>query len=742
MYDLFVMNSEIKKAILSLARVCLLAVPFIPLYVSQSLFFPYITGKAFVFRALIEVCFFVWIWLAVTCEEYRPRKSALFYALFFWIIVVSLATIFSVNPERSFWSNFERMEGLIAYLHLFAYFVVLSSVFRKSDWNVFFNLFMVSGIFENFYVLFQKLGYLASPQGGFRTDGTIGNPTYLAAYLIFLLAIAALLWLKSEKNSPQSYFYVFMIAWTFLSIFFTASRGPVLGLLVGSISAAISYLFLKKPVKDSEKIILKHIGIGLGFLIVVPAFLWLIRDSSFIKKSDALARLTSLSFSERTVTSRFSIWKMSFEGVKDHPILGWGPENYAIVFSKYFRPELWKQEPWFDRSHNIIFDWLINAGLLGIISYLGIFVAAFYMLLENFRRRKHLLEEGLLIGALFVAYFLQNLFVFDNVATYLSFFSFLAFINSESADLSPAVSSGKESRIYGVDSRSTYAYGALLLTVFCWVFYFLNWRPLMINLNLLSALKAQAQGQAEDSFGYFQEAISYDSIGKQEIREQLTRFAMNVGSSNLPIEFKDKVLRFTIQESERGVEENPLDPRAHLFLAGLYSRVGFSEPALEMLEKASSLSPKKQQIYFEIADIYLQRGDASNAIDVLIRAFELDPEFDQARLNLAAAYIMTGRQDVADKLLTDGFGTLNLPRQILVQVYSQVKNYGRLVGIWEAFVQGDPENLQNYKSLIGAHLLAGDDRSAIIVLESAVEKFPEFRDEGGALLDQIRAGER
>ena len=29
---------------------------------------------------------------------------------------------------------------------------------------------------------------------------------------------------------------------------------------------------------------------------------------------------------------------------------------------------MWGQEPWFDRSHNIFFDWLINAGLLGLLA--------------------------------------------------------------------------------------------------------------------------------------------------------------------------------------------------------------------------------------------------------------------------------------------------------------------------------------------------------------------------------------
>ena len=160
---------------------------------------------------------------------------------------------------------------------------------------------------------------------------------------------------------------------------------------------------------------------------------------------------------------------------------------------------------------------------------------------------------------------------------------------------------------------------------------------------------------------------------------------------------------------------------------------------MEVFRAASDLSPKKQQIYFEIADIYLQNGDYNSAISDLNKAFLLDPEFDQARLNLAVAYILSGNQDAADRILLDGFGTINFPRQILVQVYSRIKNYTRLAGIWDAFVKNDP-SLENYKNLVGAYLLANDNQEALEVLESAVQIFPEFKDEGNQLIIQIKSG--
>ena len=156
-------------------------VPFIPLYISGVLFFPFITGKALVFRVLVEIMFAAWIALMLFYKEYRPRASPPLYALIGFVAIITLASLFGVDFSRSFWSNFERMEGLLAHLHLFAYFLVTAHVFKKKDWLVFFECMGGAGLIQNVYGLSQRLGYIGSPQGGFRIDGTIGNSTYVAA---------------------------------------------------------------------------------------------------------------------------------------------------------------------------------------------------------------------------------------------------------------------------------------------------------------------------------------------------------------------------------------------------------------------------------------------------------------------------------------------------------------------------------------------------------------------------------
>jgi tetratricopeptide (TPR) repeat protein len=186
------------------------------------------------------------------------------------------------------------------------------------------------------------------------------------------------------------------------------------------------------------------------------------------------------------------------------------------------------------------------------------------------------------------------------------------------------------------------------------------------------------------------------------------------------------------------VTENNLDPRAYLFLGMVYGRVGLNDQAIQVLNKALELSPEKQQIYFELADAHLKKEDYAGAVRILEKTFNAEPRFRLARMNLAAAYILNGEQGKADQLLLEEFGTVNVADQILTQAYSAVQDYGRLRGIWQAFVDQDPFNTQYRVSLAGAHLLLGMKEEAISQLEEAIRLDPSFKAQGEAYIQQIR----
>ena len=711
-------------------------IPFIPLYISRSLFFPYITGKNFIFRVIVEIAFAAWVFLAIYFKEYRPRKSPLTIAVLVFIGVVALATIFSLNPSRSFWSNFERMEGLVGYLHIVALFFIAAHVFNKKDWFIFLNLFVVAGIYENIYALVQKLGYLPSPQGGFRVDGTIGNSAYLAAYLVFLGGMAALLYVQSQSKLAK-YYYAAMGVFSLISIYFTATRGAIVAAYLGVAVFCLLHLFLKKgePLRSSHK---KFLATALVVLAAIPVLFLALRNSSFILDNSTLNRVTPSAL-KRAAETRFTIWGMGWNGFKERPILGWGLENYAYVFSKYYEPSLYAQEAWFDRSHNVVFDWLISAGILGLLSFLFLFIAAFWMLYRLRLGDRLSLDASLVLGVLFAVYFIQDLFVFDNFSTYIAFFSLLAFIHSVWIS-DEKEKAAKEFSPWLPPTSASFVAPVLLLPaallVYLWVV-----NPLRANLYLLSALRDQnVNRKFEDAFANYEKALSFSELGRQEVAEQLGRFATLAADQDLDEKFKVRVFNRAIGELKRVVENNPLEPRDHLFLGTVYAKVQLYDEAFKHFDKARELSPRKQQVYFEIADIYIKREDYAKALEVLKMAYDADSRFDMARLNYAAVLILNGNQEEADRLIVEKFGIPDIGDMLLAQVYARTKKLDRLFKVQEALIKSDPLNSEHAVNIAKTFVTLKRPADAINALREAISRIPEFKQQGEYFISEIRAG--
>ena len=149
---------QLKNYYLWAIKALIFVIPFLSLWIATSMYFPYITGRNFVFRILVELAIVLWVGLVMIDKSYRPKPSSIFTAVFIFILIVGLADMLGVNPIKSFWSNYERMEGYLTFLHLGAYFLILTTVFKRKDWLVFFNIFAIASILVGFWGVLQKLG--------------------------------------------------------------------------------------------------------------------------------------------------------------------------------------------------------------------------------------------------------------------------------------------------------------------------------------------------------------------------------------------------------------------------------------------------------------------------------------------------------------------------------------------------------------------------------------------------------
>ena len=701
-----------------------------PFYVSTAMFFPYITGKNFLFRIVVEMIFALWLILALSDARARPKSSPVLWAAVATLSALILSTIFGVDPYRSFWSNFERMEGLISHLHLAAYFLVLASVFKTEiEWRRFLYAVSASGAVMAVYGYLQAFGITAiSVQSGLRVDGSFGNASYMAVFMLFNVFIAVYLFATEKKNWLKAVFAAMVILGAPV-VFLTATRGAILGLVGGFIVLAVLLAVLMKD----KAIRTAAISVVLGVIILISGFL-LAQNREFVAKNYVLSRFANLTFAERTIQSRFTIWGMSFEGFKERPILGWGLDNYNQIFNKYYQPSLWLQEPWFDRSHNIVFDWLASSGILGLLAYLSMWASALYVLWKKYfldaSREKLVLAA--VTSSLLAAYFFHNFFVFDNIISYILFFTILAFVHFQ------AVSDKEKDTLSPINPF----YSAIIVFLLILSLYFLNVKPISANIALLKTLKdISAQGQNVDVIlSDFQKALSYNTFANQEIREQLSAYTNGVVASDLPQDLKIKAVSLATAELEKQTKETPDEVRAYIFLSSMYGNVGRHKDALAVIERALELSPKKQQIFFLLADTYLALGDGQKAYGAVKFAYESDPEFESAVKNFAIVAIINGRVSEAEEALVRKFGTIIVPDQSLVTAYARAGEFSKVRDIWLEFIKTEPQNAQYRVNLAATYMELGRPQEAIKELERAIELNPQFKEAGEYFINEIKAG--
>ncbi len=402
--------------------------------VLAPIFGPVGLAKTIFFRILIEVVFCFWVFLVLLNRQYLPRKNILFWAVLVFFSISMLATIFSANPMRSFWGTLDRNEGLITYLHLLGFFVVITSVFKKKeDWLKLLKFCVGVSLLVSVTAIIQKftgLTFYGAGTGGAkigRVTGTMGNANFLAPYLVLNIFLGLFLVSICKKNLWRGIWLGIVLSNLWILIL-TGSRGSWLG-LVGGIF--ILLVFLCRPIIKflaSRKIFV----ILLLFILTFSLFVLFNQDRfNFLSRNVIISRLIQ-TINSPTTKIRPVTWGISVEAVKERPVLGWGQEMYAFNHDKYLKAAYYKYQDFerlfFDRAHSMVFDTLVTTGILGLLSYLAIFIVALYILL-NWKSEFSRLG-AIILFSLLLAHFVQNLFIFETITSYLMFFLVLGFINN------------------------------------------------------------------------------------------------------------------------------------------------------------------------------------------------------------------------------------------------------------------------------------------------------------------------
>lgn len=700
--------------------------PFTPLIISSSLIFPFITGKAFFFRIVVGIIFLAWAALAVLNRDYLPKRSWILFSVISFLAVLSFSALFGVNPYRSFWSNFERMEGLITLLHLGGLFIVFSSVFEGKSWRSFFHISLGVSLIICFYGLLQLTGNIEIRQGGVRLDGTLGNAIYLAVYMMFHIFIAAYYFIRNHGS--YRYLYIPLIIFQFFILYNTATRGVILSTLFGVV-VSLLLLFIFERGRSTLR---QSAGFSLILILILVGAFWFSKDTSFVRNSPVLSRFSGLSIESIKDQGRFFVWPMAIEGFKNRPILGYGQENFIYVFNENYNPAMYSQEPWFDRVHNVYLDWLIAGGILGLLSFLMIFgFAVFYL----WRTQNFSVREKSILSGLIAAYLCQGIFDFDNLTSYLLIFSILAFIYHKSA-------SGARLSVLSSNVSKKFSVRFLLpffVIVFLVVGYFFHYKPILAAKTIIDAIHPQTSNQ--ESINHFEKFFSYNTFGGQEgTRHFLSRASVVIGTNNEPDDLKYHFFNLSEETISRQIKRFPLDADVFISSGIFYRQAGQYEKSLEMFESAVRLSPHKQNIHFEIASTLFSAGRPQEALEKIKFAMELWPANPEAQMFYIMAMVINGNFKDVEDIFSKLPDHLKYFDDRLLNILAGNKYFSAVLEIWHKRVESDPDNVFYRQSLVASYLSLGRLNEAIEELENIVAIEPGFKETADYAIGEIRAG--
>ncbi|HUM72065.1 MAG TPA: hypothetical protein PLK31_24840, partial [Chloroflexota bacterium] len=207
-------------------------------------------------------------------------------------LVYVLSTIFSVTPAISWAGSYQRLQGTYTTLSYITIFLVTIMTMRtRAQVRRVVTAVIVTSIPIAFYGLLQHFDLDPLPWGGDvqkRVAGHMGNAIFIAAYLIMAVPLTVARIISSFNNIlndeelaaadiMRSSVYIFTLAIQLITIYWSGSRGPWLGLGVGMFAFVLVVLVsLRNAADDKSRFGLKDAGQALLLVVVGSAVAYLV----------------------------------------------------------------------------------------------------------------------------------------------------------------------------------------------------------------------------------------------------------------------------------------------------------------------------------------------------------------------------------------------------------------------------------------------------------------------------------
>jgi O-antigen ligase len=620
-----------------------------PLIFYRPVFQYYVAPKTFFLLALAQIVVLFIVWTGNTHAIPKLAKQPITIVLSIFVCIQLLAAVLGVDVWNSFWSAPGRMTGVFLLIHLYLLFWAIRITFDKQTaWQSFFTGWTVVGVMVTglyWYPIFPQLA-LESNHGS-----TLGNSSLFGTYLLFLIGFSLILAIHHKTKKQLRLFALAASIFFTLTLFATDAHAAQISVL-----GAVALFGSLVAITMGKRLSIRRLGWVL-FVALFGIVSWA-AISMFVSNS-----VVQKWFTETGAPTRYVLWDMGRQAIQARPLLGWGPENFSDVSLTFYNPCLESQlcgpGRWSDRAHNIFLETTVGSGIIGLFSYLAIFLTIAVVLLRQKSRNKNHQLTSLLVLALMAAYLVQNQTGFDSNISLLAWIVLLAYVQWL---VTPNMAYVDAKSINPLSQKKSWILPCAMTLALPFSLWFLVRNPLIGFSALSSSVQAQTY---EERLQAYDKAIHVSPAGLAYRRSYMANeTASNLWYATIPSLGDAQTtalqeIRSAKQALNETLENKPIYLRASLMLARIYQVEGrlFRQQALEdashMLERTIAIHPRNPLPLWAMASVLIEQNELEKAFARTQEAFELNPDDPNAHVTRLVAAKFLGDDQLLEELFKE-----------------------------------------------------------------------------------------
>jgi tetratricopeptide (TPR) repeat protein len=629
------------------------------------------------------------------------RSNMLLAAIGLFTFVYVISTALSPMPYFSLWGVTPASSGYNLYSFLSVMVILVAVVTRvRSMGQVWRILYLIAaiGTITSVYATSQHFGWdpIGVTPDASRVFSSFGNPIYFGAYLVMSIPITAAI-AADQRNVDRKWVLSLLtvaFALQLSAMWFTGSRGPLVGLVAGgAVSAVVILTLLQRRQIASISAVAGAGAVMTAILIFVPG------DSSGARAVQFGGELSQLTNRDGGGTihaglgGRGEIWGDIIElsvgwnrlpkdpGLSKalRPVFGFGPDMLRFSTPLVTGPRASLQIV--DHAHNRVLQVLVEQGWAGLISFVSVIVVAVWLLYLTWRALHRSGGTGNRMSVLFVAITgalagvaIEQMTGVGRVSDLLTSWILVGLLivvyratTHMSADEPTAKPASDSSNRTKADRRSAASHNNTPATVFA---FSVGLAAAVVAIALFSLIDGQSLRASRITFGRleFKEAtdaylsmvdarntapqIEHFTVFPVELLVDDSRELLALGENSEASSLAQQAFRLLLDYHER----NPLAIRTRIMLAetaALLVEIGAADFTDEMVQRYQNLAdqfPTEAGVLAGVANAYAAAERYEESIAFTDRSIALEPltrPIPQAWWVRGSALDRLGRKDEA-----------------------------------------------------------------------------------------------